>query len=142
MAVIGITGTRQLNDTGRQQIVLALLALNPDTDSVVCGGCVGADAFAGQVAKLMGIPVFVALPSDDSQVDTSWVRYAETWRVIGPYKERNQHIVNISDGVWAFPNLPEKQEPRSGTWMTVRMARRAKKLALLKLQHPKTGRSE
>jgi hypothetical protein len=136
MAVIGITGTRQLNDTGRESIVKALLDLDPNTDSIMTGGCVGVDAFAGQVAHLMGITVMVALPVDDSQTDTSWITYAATFKVVGEYRERNQWIVDHSDGVWAFPDLPEKQEPRSGTWMCVRMARKAKKLAYLKLQHP------
>jgi hypothetical protein len=143
VSIIGITGTRQLNDTGREHIVLALLSLDPATDSIVCGGCHGADAFARQVAKLMGIKVMAALPEDTSQTDTSWISYATTWKVVGPYRERNQFIVDLCDGLWAFPNhATQKDDPHSGTWMTVNMAKRARKLALLKPQHAKAGRSE
>jgi predicted Rossmann fold nucleotide-binding protein DprA/Smf involved in DNA uptake len=143
VSIIGITGTRQLNDAGRQHIILALLDLDPAKDSIVCGGCRGVDAFAGQVAKLMGLKVMVALPEDDSQTDTSWISYAATFKVVGPYRERNQYIVDHCDGVWAFPNHATQQEdPHSGTWMTVNMAKRAKKLAYLKPQHPKQARSE
>jgi hypothetical protein len=136
MALIGITGTRALDDTGRSNIVALLSYLDPEEDAVVVGGCVGADAFAGQVAHTMGLTVHVVLPEDDSQVDPSWVTYATTYEVSGPYRQRNERIVAIADGMWAFPNhATQKEDPHSGTWMTINIAKRAKKLAYLKPQH-------
>ena len=84
----------------------------------------------------MGLKVHVVLPEDDSQVDPIWVNYATTWELGGPYRERNERIVALADAVWAFPNhAAQKDEPRSGTWMTINIARRAKKLVYLKPQH-------
>ena len=137
MALIGITGTRALDDTGRANIVALLSYLDPAEDAVIVGGCVGVDAFAGQVAHTMGLKVHVVLPEDDSQVDTSWVNYANTWELGGVYRKRNERIVELADGVWAFPNhATQKEDPHSGTWMTINIAKRAKKLAYLTPQHP------
>jgi hypothetical protein len=142
MSLIGITATRALDDTGRGDIVALLSYLNPEEDAVIVGGCVGGDAFAGEVAKTMGLKVHVVLPEDDSQVDPIWVNYAATWELGGPYRERNERIVALADAVWAFPNhATQKEDPRSGTWMTINLARRAKKLVYLKPQHAKAAKS-
>lgn len=141
MTIIGCTGTRHLDDAGRNLIVDALSELDPHTDRLVVGGCVGADAYIGAVAKALGLPVHVVLPADRKLVDPHWRAYADSWEEGGVYRQRNQRIVDLADYVFAFPNYPEAEDnPHSGTWMTVRMARRAKKLAYLKPQHPHQGR--
>lgn len=39
------------------------------------------------------------------------------------YRKRNHFIVELADALIAFPEGPEESHRRSGTWMTVRMAR-------------------
>lgn len=41
------------------------------------------------------------------------------------YRARNERIVRESGVLLAFPEGPEESFPRSGTWMTVRIARKA-----------------
>lgn len=135
MMRVGITATRQLDDAGRQNIIAALKCLEPPGDSIVVGGCYGGDQFALEVAYFMGIDAHVVLPEDQSQVDDNWVNFAATCEDGGPYRQRNERIVALADCVWAFPNHDsQRRDPRSGTWMTINIARRAKKPVLVRPQ--------
>lgn len=44
-----------------------------------------------------------------------------------PYKERNHLLVYHADKLEAFPLHEEQRQPRSGTWHTVRLARKDQK---------------
>ena len=134
----GITATRALNDVGRSNIVTLLSLLDPERDSLILGGCTGGDAFAGSVALTMGLKAHVVLLANARQVDPEWNAYATTWEVQPTPRLRNEKIVDLSDQVWAFPNhATQKEDPRSGTWMTINIAKRSDKLASVKPQHPK-----
>jgi len=141
--IVGITGTRALDDTGRQSIFDAISMLDPLEDSLIVGGCVGADAFAALVATAFGIPVAAIVPLLDEQwvkrwADEDWMFFTTLgWSATDSTRTRNEQLVAQADQVWAFPDRAEgKDNPRSGTWMTIRMARRANKLTLLLVQHP------
>lgn len=85
------------------------------------GDCVGADAMGHQLAVEIGFDVVVHPPDNDR------LRAFCQSRSIMPvqsYRERNQAMVNRCDLLLALPNQNQEVN-RSGTWMTVRMARRA-----------------
>jgi hypothetical protein len=42
-----------------------------------------------------------------------------------PYRDRNEKILEYTDVLIALPLHPEEEQPRSGTWMTIRMAKKA-----------------
>jgi hypothetical protein len=140
--IVGITGTRALDDTGRQNLYDALSILDPARDSVIVGGCVGADAFAALVATSFGLPLFLCYPAEDKAWMSRWfdpdcmLLQTTGWEATFTTRQRNQYLVQSSDQVWAFPDRAEgRDNPRSGTWMTVRMARKAGKLGLCLPQH-------
>lgn len=124
---VGVTGTRDLDKTGRDNIVAALAALMGEgVEAIVVGGCVGADAWAGATAKRLGFWVKVILPENQKELDPAWESYADEADGPYPYRERNQRIVDEVTLMLAFPALPEQHPKslRSGTWMTIRMAHR------------------
>lgn len=87
------------------------------------GDCVGADE---QVHDLLvrlghGQRIVIHPPSDERY--RAW-RSAPEIRRERTYRARNIDIVVDSDHLWAFPSGVESAQPRSGTWMTVRIARR------------------
>ena len=141
---VGFTGTRQLNDDGREAIRAMLTAMRmmaermPDaTLEVVQGGCVGADAFVGKEAHDLGFRVHTILPDDRSQVATDWDEWSDSHEAGGGYRERNKRIVLRSALLFAVADYPERDghSRRSGSWMTVRMAREAMLPMWLYVQH-------
>jgi len=94
----------------------------------VTGGCVGGDAIIAKLLKELHphVPHTVVVPGDTSQVD--WAAVALASSVIHmpantSYRQRNERIVALSNRVVAFWN----GDTRSGTTMTVNIARRAGK---------------
>lgn len=85
------------------------------------GDCMGADAMAHDIARELGYAVHVHPPDNDSK--RAFVRNATHTEEPAPYLVRNQHIVDATEMLLACPG--EKQEKlRSGTWATIRYARR------------------
>jgi predicted Rossmann-fold nucleotide-binding protein len=127
MTVIGISGTRSLNDD-RAAAVTAVIETLPKDATVVTGGCVGVDAHVARVAYGLGLHVVTILPADRKAVDPDWRRFCHEYEEMLPgstYRDRNRRIVQRSDQLLAFPLYPEKdaRSTRSGTWQTVRIAR-------------------
>lgn len=93
------------------------------------GCCVGADAQAHQIVEIMKsdglVPIeIVAHPP----VHSKWrahLRNIDDERKRKPYLERNKDIVDECDRLIACPAGPEEQ--RSGTWATIRYARKRRK---------------
>lgn len=126
--ILGVTGTRHLNERGRRHIAAALAEYEPADTTLVVGGCVGADEFAGRTGRDMGMTVHVVLPRERRWVDPLWGEYATTSEEGGVYRARNERIVALATEMVAFPNHPEgRDNPHSGTWMTIRIARRVGK---------------
>lgn len=128
---IGFTGTRNVRDVDLERIRAAVLALPPDA-TVVTGACIGVDALVARMAHGGRRHVHTIVPAGRSRVDPYWRQHCNTFEEMPPgtdYRARNERIVELSDRLVAFPEYPEDhhRSHRSGTWMTVRIARRAGK---------------
>ncbi len=126
MAIIGFTGTRK----GMQPDQLRQLRqIVQPGDELHHGDCVGADAQAHDVARAKGCRIVIH-PST-----------LERWRAhragddVLPIKsplDRNRRIVDACEVLIAAPATAEEQL-RSGTWATVRYARRVGRTVVLLL---------
>ena len=142
---VGFTGTRALNEDGREAIAKTLLFFRQLTDlhgltlEVVHGGCVGADAFVGQTALIYGADVHCCLPEDMSRVPATWRLNCHTYQEVpGSYRNRNKAIVRRSQLLFAVADYPEhhgKSGRGCGTWMTIRMGREANIPTFVCIQH-------
>lgn len=133
MRVLGFTGLRALTPDLAAPIELILAGIIGDV--YVTGGAIGLDAFTGQyfAVRYPDALHFVIVPDDLSRVDAWWSVGQHAARIVvrrmqagSSYADRNQTIVNMVDELHAFPEYPEAhpRSRRSGTWQTVRMARR------------------
>ena len=88
------------------------------------GGCRGADRQAHGVATMVSIPITVH-PGDTSQSVFFQDRACKV-EAVQPYLERNWNMVKTATLVIACPSS-YLEELRSGTWATIRYARKQKK---------------
>ena len=119
----GFTGTRA-GMTERQQHGLDLILCDHSTTtaSFQHGGCHGADAEAHKIAAPHAARC--VHPGDKDQ-HRGWSMRSDyaVLRAWKPYLERNHTIVDICDVLIAAPKTPT-EELRSGTWATIRYARK------------------
>jgi len=88
------------------------------------GDCIGADWQAGSMAWVLGYQIVLHPPEDDSKR-----AFFSTYTVIReplPYLDRNRIIVDETRLLIATPK-EEHEVVRSGTWMTIRYARKHSK---------------
>lgn len=141
MKTLGFTGTR--NVTRNVAIDLLMPWFITDFrryDHFVTGGCQGFDEYVG-MGLAYAFPAkrhTVIVPSNRLQVAVWWPdvkTYVEdlggVFEVIEmpqgtTYKDRNEAIVNRSDELFYLADYPEQDSNsrRSGTWQTVRLARK------------------
>lgn len=119
--IIGVTGSRY-GPTQVQRIWL--FGMLAEAQAVHHGACVGVDAAAHSLALTYELPVTVHPPQDLTHADTSTMVPLPgiTVRERRSYLTRNQNIVDECEVLLALPMGPE--ERRSGTWATVRYARK------------------
>ena len=125
MRRIGFTGTRHgITSLQRSELERLLRDLRPG--ELHHGQCVGADAEAHDIALDFGVPAIIVHPSNDPTLTA--VRAPGKSRVVSylppadPLK-RNKAMVRAVDTLIAAPATAEEQV-RSGTWFTIRFARR------------------
>jgi hypothetical protein len=142
MTTYAFTSTRMLSSRYPSQIVATINYLHglPDADQYITGGCVGGDSFIGQWFALHKPDAqhTVFVPEDRSQVDAWWLGSLYRHKVeaiivsgLAPavYRARNTRMVNQltepEDVLHYIADYPEAhgKSTRSGTWMTVRIAR-------------------
>lgn len=127
---IGFTGSRNLGPAHDHLVTEVLDTLTPDKDELVVGGANGADITIARFALRRGFKVHAVLPQAPHH------SHAERWCTSYEYAEmgdsdaesymnRNDLLVLRSDRLIAFPDTA--YESRSGTWATIRRARRARK---------------
>lgn len=135
MLTVGFTASRNLKGVNPRKMVSPLSELKKS--EFVYGGCIGGDeAIAIWLTTYgpAGSRHRVILPANRKAV-AEWWKYpnaADPFPLVEympagtTYKDRNQRIVDISDLVIGFPEYPEDHPKslRSGTWQTIRMARR------------------
>ena len=130
MKIYGVTGSRS-GATPHQRALLRRLLR--DADSLHHGDCVGADDIADLIAREELVPfVYIYPPSDEKLRAFCQLRGAPrfvTRTIVAepkPYLERNRDIVGVllhgGGELIAVPDGPERR--RSGTWSTVRYARK------------------
>lgn len=127
--VLGFTGSREgMTPWQSYEVRKALARLSsrfgPDV-LAVHGGCVGADARFHALAVAAGYRVEVHpadMPAYRAEIAPS-----DQITVHPPRRpmKRNEHIVAQSRAMLACPGGDEADMPRSGTWATIRRARRA-----------------
>lgn len=133
MVVIGVTGSRTIEtERQRRHVIDVIDHYVTPRDWLIHGACVGVDELCAKCAWDNDAAVIMAVvPPNRSLVSEKAVSLSGLVEDIAPgpngYKRRNQTIVDESDRILAFPGYPEDhpKSRRSGTWQTIRMARRA-----------------
>lgn len=121
---IGFTGSRTGMRPEQLAVVLEILGAHfPEITEAHHGNCIGADelfhnACVNYRIRTIGHPC--CIPRMQAQCRTDETRAAL------PPLERNQKIVDACDELIATPNTLQ-EELRSGTWATIRRARKAGK---------------
>lgn len=120
--IIGFTGTQQGLTPLQLDTIYQLLNKHRPVE-FHHGDCIGADHQAHLIAKELGIKIVVH-PPDNPKARA----YCKTAHIMPekPYLERNHNIVDCSDLIIAAPKS-QREQLRSGTWATVRYARKQQK---------------
>jgi predicted Rossmann fold nucleotide-binding protein DprA/Smf involved in DNA uptake len=129
MTRYGFTGTRRGLSVDQQAWLATMLDRG---HSLHHGACIGADQVAHQMADGLGLSIVVHPPVDRRQVMLNGHYPARLpLRVLPPkpFLDRNHDIVDVCDLLLACPDGPERL--RSGTWATVRYARKTGKAVLV-----------
>lgn len=122
--IIGFTGTQEgMSDLQKAMLVGVLARLSPDVFHH--GDCIGADAEAHALVRehAPNCRIEIHPPQDESK--RAFCGGDKVWPA-RPYLARNRTIVFCCDELVAAPKT-RAEELRSGTWSTVRAARRCGK---------------
>lgn len=123
---IGFTGSRK-GMTVKQILVLTDLFKELKPSTFHHGDCIGADQYAHSAAINQGLIVVVHPPVNPKA--RAWCKpgwYGGHILLPKEYIERNHDIVDACDILIATPRS-DQEEQRSGTWATVRYARKVGK---------------
>jgi hypothetical protein len=122
--VLGFTGTRRGMTLAQKRAIEALLGAGTVLDKVlVHGDCIGADADMHALARAAGMRVEIRPCNLNSQrAGCQADKYYDTKSPLA----RNRDIVEQADVMLACPS-GFKEELRSGTWATVRHAKKRAK---------------
>lgn len=119
MLVAGFTGTQAGMTAQQCAVVRRMLQL---CHVVHHGDCIGADKDCHEIADQLGLVITIHPPENPKKRAYCSSRLADV-RPEKPYRVRNYDIVDESRVLIATPKTME-EETYSGTWMTVRYARR------------------
>lgn len=127
MTTIGFTRTQE-GMTDAQKLALRKL-LDGGAGEFHHGDCVGADSEAHDIADECGYSIILHPPTNHSK--RAWRENpGHMMRPVRAYLDRNKDIVMETSSLIAAP-LEEKEQQRSGTWATVRFARKIGKPVFL-----------
>jgi hypothetical protein len=141
---LGFTGTQiiPLGNTYYVSDVLQILTDKYHPSKIVTGGCIGIDSYVHHWYHVNhpDIHRVVTLPKDLSKVDMSVCSTADTlYRDQGSYRDRNKHIVALSDNMVAFWT---GKTIYSGTFMTMNISYAVGKLDIGDIYGVGCGSSE
>lgn len=118
---VGFTGTRRgLSEKQIRVLTSTLQMMAGRISEVHHGDCIGADSMFHQIAGKFGLHRVIHPPLNSPL--RAFCK-GEDYRRPLPYLRRNQNIVNECVVLIACPGEATEQR-RSGTWATIRMARR------------------
>lgn len=126
MIEVGFTGTRNgMTDAQKNTVQLRLIELsaNPAEIEAHHGDCIGADADFHAICRELGVGKIVAHPGHVSRELRAFTD-ADEVRDPKPPLDRNSDIVFECLVMIATPTESVEQQ-RSGTWSTIRKARRS-----------------
>lgn len=119
--VLGFTGTQLgLTDAQQEQLVETLERVRPSV--VAHGDCVGADAEFHQLVRDTLPDCVIEVWPPENSAKRAWCVGDDVHEPL-PYMTRNLAIAKTTFGLIACPG-ETKEQLRSGTWSTVRRARR------------------
>jgi hypothetical protein len=131
---VGFTGTRHgMTKTQRDTLFELLRSLrgeDGDGQEFHHGACRGSDAGAARVAKAMGYVVHAHPSWNVKWTDNDAIDEADVVHNRLDELTRNQAIVQSCHTIIAAP-LTAMEERRSGTWATVRRARKANRRVII-----------
>lgn len=119
-ARVGFTGTQEGMTTVQMERVRQLLEAMWPVE-FHHGDCIGADAQAHLIARDLKIGVVIHPPENPAK--RAYCSGAQEIRAPLPYLTRNREIVTWTDCLIATPKTTD-ETIRSGTWSTVRYARK------------------
>ena len=120
---VGFTGTRQgMSQHQKEQFVLKLCDM--DVHEFHHGDCIGADADAHDIVREFFPNVKIVIHPPDKTTTQAFKKGDES-RMPAPYITRDKAIVNETEYLIGAPHCEEII--RSGTWTTIRHARKTKK---------------
>lgn len=122
---VGFSGTQKGISSSQSFRLSLVLGMFPTIPTFHCGGCVGADTQAAQIAKSYGMEVHVYPASDvnPGKVSKVCADLASVCHKAKPALVRNKDIVTAVDFM-IFTPLNETPVKRSGTWSTIRFTSR------------------
>lgn len=132
---IGFTGT-QNGMTKAQQQELSVVLQYYQPSEFHHGDCIGADAEAHTIA--LGLRIAVVLHPPDVLTKRAFCKDFARAYMPAPYLVRNQDIVICTNRLIATPKV-DFEERRSGTWSTIRCARRMGKPVMIIYPDGKTN---
>lgn len=120
---IGFSGT-QKGMTPQQRTKIKKILKKKRIKELHHGDCIGADEQVHNIATWLQIPIWVHPP--DKENKRAFCLHARFKAMPKPYLERNKDIVNASN-LMLFTPAERAEQKRSGTWSTIRYARKQKK---------------
>ncbi len=119
--IVGFTGSRK-SPTPQQQVWLREQLENSLIDEFHHGDCIGSDQAAHDIALSLSLSIHIHPPTlaKYRAFLTGDKIYPEL-----PFLARDREMVNTIDMLYATPDGPERV--RSGTWYTIRYARKVGK---------------
>jgi hypothetical protein len=127
---IGFTGTRMGMTQKQKELLKTVLLKYRDPNEVNefhHGDCIGSDEEAHEIAYALGFWI-VTHPPKDPKARAFQIGHCE--KPPKPYIERDHDIVDACDWLVAAPKAM-KEVLRSGTWATVRYARKQGKTIIM-----------
>jgi len=133
---LGFTGTSDLMQIAQRQALHRFILDLPDLTQFHHGDCISADQAAHDFVEFCTLSHIVIHPPNNPRARANCYKYSnQKYRITvlkpKPYLERNHDIVDATEELLACPRARFEQQ-RSGTWATIRYARkRGKNITLI-----------